>query len=344
MLHVTSHRGVFSLTHDAHIGARKAQTSAATTAPVKFCSDRCRHRKPGAQDKKIEATFVALLNREAPPGSTPEAVAAAERVKSQKKAKGETRVVVSCGLVEEAVFGSRADPAKVYGRRKNRATRVIGGAEKEWKSVDMEDSTADEGGSTADEDLMDTDGSVDEDAEGGVRLDVDVGATKRDTEVLTQDMKSTRLDVDAGAMKRDTETLTQDMKSTIAARIRPAQVASDVNGSVGGEKGWSERQDETPDALEKRREGQKRADEREMVRRAARRLVAFGILTTESESSAPQTKKMAKGRKSKGNKGYEEEDDDVPKERRKKCEAIMQGQLVEPSFAKGDWGVRWREE
>jgi len=279
------------------IGARKAQTSAATTAPVKFCSDRCRHRKPGALDKKIEATFVALLNRDAPPGSTPEAVAAAERIKGQKKAKGETRIVVHCGLVEEAVFGSRADPAKVYGRRKNRASRVIGGTEGEWKSVDMEDSTADESESTADEDPIDTEGSVDGDAEGGVRLDAGADATKQDSGIPTQ-----------------------DMKATIAARIRPAQVASEVNGSVGGEKGWSERQDETPDALEKRREGQKRADEREMVRRAARRLVAFGILTTEPEPLAPQAKKPLKSRRAKGNKGYEEdEDDNVPKERRKKC-------------------------
>jgi hypothetical protein len=29
---------------------------------------------------------------------------------------------------------------------------------------------------------------------------------------------------------------------------------------------------------------------------------------------------------------------------RRKCEAVMSGQVVEPSFAKGDWSVRWRDE
>lgn len=297
-------------------GSRKSQTFAATTAPVKFCSDRCRHKKPGAVDKKIEAAFVALLNGEAPPGSSPEAVAAAEIVKGQKKSKGETRVVVNCGIVEEAVFGSRADPLKTFGRRKNRATRVIGGLDEEWKSVDMEDSTADEGASTADEAALDTEGSIDDEPEGGIRLSAD------------------------GRLNEGERTV-YELKDTIAARIRPAQTQSDVNGSVGGEKGWSERQEETSDALEKRREGQKRAEEREMVRRAARRLVAFGILTTEPDPTE-SWKKTPRGKKGKNNKAVEE--DDTPKERRKKCEAIMQGQLVEPSFAKGEWGIRWREE
>ena len=30
-------------------------------------------------------------------------------------------------------------------------------------------------------------------------------------------------------------------------------------------------------------------------------------------------------------------------ERRKKCEAVMNGQVVEASYAKGEWGIRWRE-
>jgi hypothetical protein len=29
--------------------------------------------------------------------------------------------------------------------------------------------------------------------------------------------------------------------------------------------------------------------------------------------------------------------------KRKMCEAVMNGSVVEPSFAKGDWAVRWRE-
>jgi hypothetical protein len=30
-------------------------------------------------------------------------------------------------------------------------------------------------------------------------------------------------------------------------------------------------------------------------------------------------------------------------EARRKCEALMNGSVVEPSFAKGNWAIRWRE-
>jgi len=100
-------------------------------------------------------------------------------------------------------------------------------------------------------------------------------------------------------------------------RIRPAQDVSEVNGGVGGEKGRAERIEENEEMLEKRMEGQQKAHERELVRCAARRGVAFGFVVKAIPSE--------------------------PEERRK-CEAVMQGKVVEPSFAKGEWSVRWREE
>ncbi|WAO96596.1 Hypothetical protein NCS54_01427500 [Fusarium falciforme] len=93
-------------------------------------------------------------------------------------------------------------------------------------------------------------------------------------------------------------------------RIRPPQSVSEVNGSVGGEKGRAERIQETEAMAEKRKEGQKRAKEREMTKCAARRGVVFGFLVGEE---------------------------------RRLCEAVMAGKVVEPSFAKGDWSIRWRE-
>ncbi|RSL82783.1 hypothetical protein CEP51_004936 [Fusarium floridanum] len=93
-------------------------------------------------------------------------------------------------------------------------------------------------------------------------------------------------------------------------RIRPPQAVSQVNGSVGGEKGRAERIQETEAMLEKRKEGQKRAKEKEMTKCAARRGVIFGLLIGEE---------------------------------RRLCEAVMAGKVVEPSFAKGDWSIRWRE-
>ena len=56
--------------------------------------------------------------------------------------------------------------------------------------------------------------------------------------------------------------------------------------------------------------GMQKAKEREMVRRAARRGVAFGF-------------EMEEGRRS--------------------VEAVQSGRVVESSFAKGEWGVRWRD-
>lgn len=100
-------------------------------------------------------------------------------------------------------------------------------------------------------------------------------------------------------------------------RIRPSQDVSEVNGGVGGEKGWAERTEENEEMLQKRMEGQQKAHQREMVRCAARRGVAFGFLL-----------KTAPG----------------DSEQRRKCEAVMQGKVVESSFAKGDWSIRWREE
>lgn len=78
-----------------------------------------------------------------------------------------------------------------------------------------------------------------------------------------------------------------------------------------------------PGSAEKQREGQKRAEEREAVRRAARRAVVFGF--ADKESSGPEETLKA-------------ENDQF-----RKCEAVINGQVVEPSYAKGNWYIRWRE-
>ncbi|KAK7414036.1 hypothetical protein QQX98_007068 [Neonectria punicea] len=106
-----------------------------------------------------------------------------------------------------------------------------------------------------------------------------------------------------------------DYKRTAHTRTRPPQSTSDINDSVRKDKGQAEPIPETPEMREKRIQGQKKAKEREMVRSAARRGVVFGFVMDE-------------------NSGQEE---------RVKCEAVMQGNVVEPSYAKGNWGVRWRE-
>lgn len=70
----------------------------------------------------------------------------------------------------------------------------------------------------------------------------------------------------------------------------------------------------------RRTAGEQRAKEREMVRRAARRACVFGLLIEKDGRATEQIDPRVKH-----------------------CEAVQNGKVVEPSFAKGNWGVRWRE-
>jgi hypothetical protein len=126
---------------------------------------------------------------------------------------------------------------------------------------------------------------------------------------------------DEPVAEEDKEVVDGDMLARMSirsgTRIRPAQDVSEVNGGVGGEKGRAERTEENEEMLQKRLEGQQKAHERELVRCAARRGVAFGFVMKRTPGEP---------------------------EERKKCEAVMQGKVVESSFAKGEWSIRWREE
>ncbi|CRK13248.1 hypothetical protein BN1723_009939 [Verticillium longisporum] len=249
--------------------ATKKPDAKKTDAP-KYCSSRCRGHKPGRLDREIEAAFVRFLQRDeelAEPGAP------------RKATKGDARLPVPCDAVENRVFGNRADPEKVFGRRKNRASRVIAerDGEDEDEGVDMRELR--------------------------VGDEIDPGEAIIDEMLGLGRTKSAEVDPSVQA----------SLSVRSSTRVRPPQTKSQVNGSVGGEKGKAERVEETDEMREKRNEGQKRAHERELVRCAARRGVVFGFAVD----------------------GQEE---------RRKCEAIMQGKVVEPSFAKGDWAVRWRED
>lgn len=320
------------------IGDRK-KTSGATE--VKYCSQRCRHQKPGPLDRKIEATFAKLLE-----GATPESIKEAlsedkgketaekegrkslekdnfsdddskfgkKNSKTHKKkgsktkntAKGDHRIIIDCTAVEELVFNREKDPEKVYGRRKNRRARFVVEKPEDWKSVDMVDTP------------------------NPPATGAGVGAGATDTASSAEEAYSDSEPEDEGGIALDRSTATADANQKLGdtveygyggGKIRPPQSQSDINGSVGGEKGWAERQHETEEAKQRRLEGQRRADEREMVRKAARRGCAFGFVVEGEE----------------GVRGGE-------KGEKRKCEAVMKGVVVEASFAKGEWGVRWREK
>lgn len=200
--------------------------------------------------------------------------------------------------VEEIVFAREKDPEKIYGRRKDRKARFVVEKPEDWRSVDMVDepvtTTTPTPTSTLQlpPDLTSDSGTLsdsDGEQEGCVVLDPEAASI--------QDSKQVP-DIAYGYG---------------SGKIRPPQSQNDVNGSVGGEKGWAERIEETDEMRAKRRQGQRRADEREMVRKAARRGCAFGF-AVDGESE------------------------------RRMCEAVMKGAVVEASFAKGEWGIRWREK
>jgi hypothetical protein len=128
----------------------------------------------------------------------------------------------------------------------------------------------------------------------------------------------------------------------------------EIEGGVKlAQKGWDDDDEvvdgggeaETPELEARRRAGQKKAEEREFIRCVVRRAVVFGLEVAGWEEVGGGAGSGKKGKKGKG-RGVEEDEEAAETEAkpRRKCEAIMAGQVVEPSFAKGDWAVRWRDE
>jgi hypothetical protein len=217
--------------------------------------------------------------------------------KPQRK-KGETRVLLPLSVLEEAVFGSRSDPERAFGRRKNRAFRGVR-EDGEWRSVDMEDDDSEDGDGTT--------------------------YTKRPEPISTWE----------GAEDFDGE----DLEIEGGVRLAERRDWDEEEDGAGAEP-------ETPELAARRRAGQKKAEEREFVRCVVRRAVVFGVEVEGWEEVGGNGGGAKKGKKGKGKRDADSEDEDVRSEAkpRRKCEAVMSGQVVEPSFAKGDWSVRWRDE
>lgn len=287
----------------------------------------------------------------------------------KKIVKGDPRITVMCEEVETIIFGPRFDPEKTHGRRRNKAKRTIGDDAEEdgWTDYsshnngaqsDTSDGPAPTSASIADSNSDDDTAS--ETSAGGVTLSNNHPDTEKsdntDTATGPTDA-SQRIDRHGNVLS--------DHKNFGAGKVRPAQLDAEVNFSVGGERGWAEKLEETPEMLEKRREGQKKADEKESVRCAARRLCAFGYEVKGEaggekerveESEDGGRKKKGKGKRAgKGSVDVDAEEEelkrgnapgvkDKDKVRMKKCEAVMSAAVVEASFAKGEWGIRWRED
>ncbi|RMX88374.1 hypothetical protein D0869_01653 [Hortaea werneckii] len=268
------------------IGQRRANASKASSNEVKYCSDKCKRRKPSDNpdsfDRRVEDALLALLSGRPTAGHGD----LVPPVKAQHKpAKGDPRIIVSIPELETAVFGDRTDPEKVYGRRKNRRSRFVRETG-EWRSVDMEDPGKEVQG-------VDHEDGEEDDEVGGVKV------------------KWNPSDDDS-----------EDGEGSLPP-------------SDDREGGGTAKPEETPEMLAKRRAGQKKAEEKELIKQAARRAVVFGLPV-----DAPAGKSSGK----KGKAARAAADAEQPEKVRRKCECLMNGHVVEPSFAKGDWQLRWRED
>ena len=86
--------------------------------------------------------------------------------------------------------------------------------------------------------------------------------------------------------------------------------------------------------------GQHRAERRERVRRAARRAIVFGLsparqgIFVEAAEGSPGKQVLGSGMPA---------TNELNQPRLQMCEAVVEGVVVEPSFAKGDWCIRFRQ-
>ncbi|TPX06749.1 uncharacterized protein E0L32_002245 [Thyridium curvatum] len=300
------------------IGSRKADKSSsggsnggAAAAAARYCSARCRSNKPGRLDREIEAAFVRFLEgkEELPPttsieatGETPGVEGRSKKKKkkgpSGKPAKGDRRTLVLCDAVQAYMFNKHEDAP----------------------------TPASSSAPTPEDHHPDT--NTDSHTDPAEPPSPSPPANPRDSaiDLLPPNLKPED-DFSPRSANRgpspDAEHLAR-LSVRSGTRVRPPQAVSQVNGSVGGEKGRAERHGETDAMRARRLDGQREVREREKVRAAARRGVVFGFPVVNDDHTT-------------------DNNDDGGK-RRKKCEAVMQGKVVEPSFAKGNWGVRWREE
>lgn len=97
--------------------------------------------------------------------------------------------------------------------------------------------------------------------------------------------------------------------------LRPSKLYSDVNSNISGEKGWYQRTVKTPEMLQKRLEGQKRAECRESACSAAMRAIAFGLLVRGTHGQPKRTSKNER-----------------PEKVRRTCKALLNRSLVNPSL------------
>ncbi|KAF2153057.1 hypothetical protein K461DRAFT_277839 [Myriangium duriaei CBS 260.36] len=336
-LYLTSSDVSYCHTCGRVIGSRKPK-AVAPASRSRFCSEKCKRHRPSSSltsiDRQIEDTLHRLLDElsledivATLPESTRELHTAlakpVEDTRRRSGKKGDVRVLVPVGLVEGVVYGRLVS---VNRRQERWRDRHAGDAEKEG-------------------------------AKDGEGKDYDEAALGRALE---------RLKAGGG------------VKAKVEKKEGGAEEDGDREESSGSDSDRDEERESIDPAVaeQRRKDGQVRATQRERVKNACRRAVVFGLLSpgveapvqkAEEKVDLPTSSEQRPVKGKKGKKGKDDDEDDGPppakhaakqatgkhktadetaaptESSRKRCECIMRAEVVEPSFAKGDWGVRWAE-
>ncbi|KAK8133308.1 hypothetical protein PG999_001481 [Apiospora kogelbergensis] len=329
------------------VGEKNNKAAAAAADPVvvvKYCSSRCRNRKPGRLDREIEDTFLRLLlgqeKEEAAgePGDGAAAPAAEKHARAHggkqrqktRKAKGDARILVSCSTVEDAMFPQHhaADAADAAEERPGRSSSSHG-------SHDDDDDDDDDNPATNAQTLHD-----DLDAPEALHPHTTTTTPPPTPRWTPPCWRACRCAAArACARRRACRRSTAAWAGRRGGRSGSARARSCCGGAwrASGARAsgrWSSA----------RRGAAWRSGSPWMAAAAA----AMTTTSREEEGGAPRGRRGRRGGKKSslgtdGNHNGGEEKDGTGG-RRRYCEAVMNGKVVEPSFAKGNWGIRWREE
>ncbi|KAI4148122.1 MAG: hypothetical protein LQ340_005229 [Diploschistes diacapsis] len=338
------------------------------TQKQKYCSARCRGNKPGEIDRQIEAVFVALLEGKSAEEAGLEMmehrkerrdgvmlgheddfaylntkIETGRRTKTNPgPRKVDGRNVVYSSVVEDIVFGNARALENIH--RNSQADKSLGDS----TPGDCDDAIAecpDLSNSQADKLLCD---STPGDCDDAIAECSDLSNNQSETAsshgnaVNLEHLES----VSTGVRRSSIDW--ERILGPQGVSIRQKQLEEPLSESTTSVKS-SQRGNSTSSKLAERQQtGQRLAEEREMVRRAARRGVVFGFLVSHEEQAGRGQRHAAfgqrTGKRKQSTRGQDEgHTQHDSQEQRRKCEAVINRILVEPSFAKGDWGIRWRE-
>ena len=312
------------------LGHRRKKSSTNPT-PQKYCSDRCRRERP--RPAPSQSSLPSAYSSHNDPPNTPSAktttTTTTTTIEQQieetfvnllgdgtRESKGR---IVLCGDVERILF------------HKPNHDRNL--------KYDPSAAAARQGGTSRDDD--DSEENKTDDSSNERR-----GLSNGNDKDNDDDDDDDENDSEEDSNDEDTET-DHDERGGVPITIPASSTTTTTSPSQ------HQQQQQQQAAKNPHQAGLQRARQREKVRQAARRGVAFGFATTTPNPPNPPNPPLSlqseHGNNSeKGGKPATDvlaEDGEMnsstTRGRRRKVEAVQGGRVVESSFAKGEWGVRW---